>query len=231
MPTLQQASYAFNATRAFFGQPGAVKSNNKRYVHDSLGQDGAATDLAAETHIGLGAALAKVQRRDANAKLAFSSGTFKDILKGWTPVTYGGLTVNKGAPTGNCGVMACVAMYFAQKAGVPPEQMYLVEAFNRTTVRTGLMKFGHAWAVLRGANARQDYVLDPWAGVFSQYAFYFQDLKIALDKWQRQGKRVLVNYKEGDWWTNANDSAILSLFGPGATVEIVRGDGFKDAHP
>lgn len=37
-------------------------------------------------------------------------------------------------------------------------------------------------------------------------------LRAKLDRWHREGKRIGVNWSNGDrLWTNANDKAILSL--------------------
>ena len=80
-----------------------------------------------------------------------------------------------------------------------------------------LVTLGPNWAALKvGFGAV--FFADPWAGVFCLYNQYAAALKFQLDKWQRQGKRVHVDWANTSGWMNANNSAILSLTGEGRTI-------------
>jgi hypothetical protein len=223
MATAAQAQRAYDDTRDFY-KPG-VKSSNKRYN----GIDPVQT-LANEKDIWLITAHNKVLSRDINASL--SSYLRKDIVtQGKTPVQLGAERYGGGYRAGNCGVMAAVAMYRAQQAGVLATDMWLVTAKNATTVhpqRAGSnMSFGHSWAQIGTvADLNGPFIVDPWAGVFCPAVAYAATLTTHLGAWQRQGKRIAVQWDNdtNQDWMNANDPAILSLVGPGRTRTAVRGD-------
>lgn len=229
MATLNQAQAVFTLARNFFSQPGASKSNNKVYFHPSQDLDQAATVLAQAKGIPLAQAKNQVNTRVAARLQASGQGVHGPNRQGMTPIGLGQITVNTNTPTGNCGLMACVAMYYASVTvpHVPANEMWMVTVYNKWTRESLLgfnyMKFGHSWALL-GAEGSPQFIVDPWAGVVCPKADYQDELTAQLNKWARQGKRVWVNYEKGCVWTQANDPNILSLFGVMASADKMRGD-------
>jgi hypothetical protein len=114
-------------------------------------------------------------------------------------------------------------IYIASMKGVALNDMWLVTVFNQNTKKSGLgwgdsksMTFGHTWAAL-GAPPH-GFVVDPWADFWCPAPQYATDLRVTLDKWQREGKRIKVGWGEDpkdEEWTNANDGALLSLLDEG----------------
>lgn len=229
MATFSQAQAVFTLARDFFGQPGAFKSNNKVYFHPSHDNDQAATVLAKEKGLSQAQALNKVLSRGQARLQAQGQGVHGPAKQGMTPIGLGQMTVNTNTPTGNCGLMSCVAMYYASITvpQVPANEMWMVTAYNNWTRESffgaNYMKFGHSWALL-GAEGSAQFIVDPWAGVVCSKADFEDKLTAQLNKWARQGKRVWVNYDKGCVWTQANDSNVLSLFGLMATTNQMRGD-------
>jgi len=223
MATAAQAKRAYDETRDFY-KPG-VKSSNKRYN----GIDPVQT-LANAKDIWLIKAHNVVLSRDINASL--SSYLQKDVIaQGKTPVQLGAERYGGGSRSGNCGIMATVAMYRAQQAGVLATDMWLVTAKNANTVhpnRAGSnMSFGHSWAQIGTiGDPNGPYIVDPWAGVCCSAAVYAATLTTHLNAWQQQGKRIAVQWDNNtnQDWMNANDPAILSLVVPGRTLTALRGD-------
>jgi len=153
-----------------------------------------------------------------------------DNLGGRTPVAAGQALYNRGIAGGNraanCGAMACVALFLAKdKFGFSELGIWLITVRNRNTHGAYLSTFGgapmtfaHSWALLNADDGL--YVVDPWAGVFCTQQEYPRRLTSQFNQWQQQGKRVSVDY--GDkyrFWTNANDSAILSLLADDAQTD------------
>jgi hypothetical protein len=222
MATAAQAMKAYDETREFYKS--GWKSSNKRYNTDDATQT-----LADAKDLWMIQAHARVLRRNINAGISSRlQGGF--VKAGLTPIEFGSAQYNGGHQSGNCGVMAAVAMYRAQQAGVAEDDMWLVTVYNRTTVnpngKGSTMEFGHSWAQIgTGADPNGPYVVDPWAGICSQLAAYPGALTLHLNSWQRQGKRIAVQWNNGKQdWLNANDPAILSLVGPGGTGNRCQGD-------
>jgi hypothetical protein len=243
MASMHQARMAFTAARDFFGQAGALKSTNKAYIDPTTADDagwsalGTVLQLAEAKGITPDDALAKIRSRAAARLQARNQGEYEAMMSGATPVQYGEITVRKNSPTGNCGVMACVAMHYASMAHVPVNEMFLVTAYNqttravplnpfdRTTWNSETMEFGHSWALLGlGTKDNPEFIVDPWAGIVCASASFEQKLKAKLDEWQGQGKRIAVNYTNSTYWLQANHHAVRSLFGAGSTREKIRGD-------
>jgi hypothetical protein len=227
--TQDKAKTAYNNAREFY--KGGIKSSNKEY-NDAFSKQGQADQLVsamADTRKSLDSnqAYTRVEERYNHCQL--SSKEAKRIsAANKTPLQFGTEMVNAGNTAGNCGEMACVVLHFAAKQGILPSEMWHVTAYNHTTTSLfkGRMEFGHSWAQLGNPQSKFGAVFfaDPWAGVFCLHNQYAAALKFQLDKWQRQGKRVHVNWANTSGWMNANDSAILSLTGEGRTTQSLRAD-------
>jgi len=181
MVTLTQAQTAFGNTRRFFA-PGE-KSSNKRYF--GTGGFFETVTLFAATQgttkpLTFDAAEARVQRRETNRVLSSRLNTDPSSppdkpkpvsYPGKTPLEIGQIRVNGGMRSGNCGIMAAVAIYFASLEGVLATDMWHVTATNPTTnsYAPGIwgrnMSFGHSWAKLGTDTTGGPFVVDPWAGV------------------------------------------------------------------
>jgi hypothetical protein len=222
MATAAQAQRAYDETREFYKS--GWKSSNKRYNTDDATQT-----LANEKGLWMIQAHAKVLRRNINAGIS-SRLQESFITAGLTPVEFGSAQYHGGHQSGNCGAMAAVAMYRAQQAGVAEDDMWLVTVRNMTTANPNgngsTMTFGHSWAQIgTAANQNGPYIVDPWAGVCCSRAVYPGVLTSHLNAWQRQGKRIAVQWNNSKQdWLNANDPAILSLVGPGSTGNLCQGD-------
>jgi hypothetical protein len=232
MATLLQAQNTLVATRAFF-KPGE-KASNKQYgdgvskFFDPLGAT-RAVPLALGRNINFFNAQDKVTRRDTNREASSQLQNAEgDITAGGTtpPLDVGTARVTGGLRYGNCGVMACVAIHFAHwQEHVPRNQLFCVTVYNRNyTEGFGIfqknMTFGHSWALLGNHPpilGVPNYVVDPWADVVCDQANFANDLTAALNAWAGQGKRIWVNWSNGNVWTTANDAAILSLAGAAPT--------------
>lgn len=142
-----QASEAFKKTRAFF--KGNLKSANKRYTGDD-GQS-VAPQLAKERGISLEDAELNIEWHNSNQLKADELiSQERQTSKQGSPIGLGHDRYNAGMAYGNCGEMACVAMYIGFALGVPPDAMVLVTAYNKKNTK-GLfgsthMTFGHSWA-------------------------------------------------------------------------------------
>jgi len=229
MATLQQAKNAFDNARAFFSaRDGALKSTNKAYM-DQAGNEGqeVARTLADAKGISEQDALAQIQRRAAARLQAKGLGKYEAHQVGLTPVGYGKLNVQRGSRTGNCGVMACVAMHYASLEGVPDNEMWLVTVTNPSTKRKGTkarLGFGHSYALL-GAGRGQEFIVDPWAGIYCAKNEYEKAMKTRMKRWHEQGKRIAVNWGDGvTEWANATDKSVLSLLNSKAQDDSMRGD-------
>jgi hypothetical protein len=245
MATLYESQTAYEATRAFF--KGGDKSANKTYETgiSATAQLIAAKRLSSGAWLSWAEAEAKIA--DRNAKAAQHLNDQGVALNNQTPVQFGQARVNGNITYGNCGVMACVALYYATQypAGIQQNEMWHVTATNENTRMTlttrghilmaykmgeSYMTFGHSWAVL-GTSQNGQWVVDPWAGLYCRIGEYPQRLKEQLDKWHSHGKRVNVGWKSlklnQDFGRvmNANDDAILSLVAADAVKVGVRGDG------
>jgi hypothetical protein len=221
------AESAYKKARSFYG--GHEKSSNKAYIGSNItllmGPSDdlplAADNLAAAKQIPVAEAMLTVKGR-WNNHMASDQHQLKDVLGGKTPVQAGHMLYNRGKAGGNraanCGAMACVALFLAKdKFGFSEQDIWLITVRNGNTRGAYLKTFGgasmtfaHSWALLKTDDGR--YVVDPWAGVFCAEQEYPSRLKSQFNQWQQQGKRVSVDYgNEYRYWTNANDSAILSL--------------------
>jgi hypothetical protein len=223
--TLNDAEGVLQLARNWYKKPDALKSNNKWYAFDT-GQEAKAIDtLAKARNVTSEVARAKVERRSASLLAERPKRLPDEARMLLTPVEYGAMLVNSNQTSGNCGEMAVVAMYFASMGPCEPKNMALVTARNKFSWRGMFdqMKFGHSWALL-GADGSSQFVVDPWAGVACAKDDYKEQFTAKMNKWQQQGKRVLVNYESGNGWYCANDSNILSLFSAVATVHLDRGD-------
>jgi hypothetical protein len=231
MATWEQAEQTFTLSRKFFSAKDmALKSTNKAYANErgEIG-DAQIEKLAGAKNISEDAATVIVLRR-GNARLeAKARGKYENELPGKTPVGYGKLVVERGSDTGNCGVMACVAMWYARTVGVAAANMWLVTVTNEKTKRTDpvagklRMKFGHSYALLGGPGKK--YIVDPWAGIICLESEYKEMMKAKMEKWHQQGKRIMVNWSNGDYeWANATDKTVLSLLSSSATTEKTPGD-------
>jgi hypothetical protein len=216
MATAEQARFTYDATKEFYR--GDLKSDNKEYR--------SRFELAAE--IWWHKAMSRVDRRAL--RLPMADGLIgQDDFAGQTPLEAGAMLYGamRGMRAGNCGQMACVAIYIANMKGVALNDMWLVTVFNQNTKKSGLgsglgwgdskkMTFGHSWAAL-GAPPHGFFV-DPCADFWCPAPQYASNLRVTLDKWQRQGKRICVGWGEDPKdaeWTNANDGALLSLLDEG----------------
>ena len=145
MATAEQARLTYEATKDFY--KGDLKSNNK--------EDQDRDKLA--TVFGSVKANSRVDRRALGFPMA--EGLInQDNFSGQTPLEVGATLYGaiRGQRAGNCGQMACVAIYIASMKGVAPNDMWLVTVSNPNTkpsVRSyfeshyGLpMSFSHQWA-------------------------------------------------------------------------------------
>lgn len=238
MATEDQARGAYDDARKFFKD--GLKSGNKLYIDCGFSKklnldEAVGTLIKAIPDIDPEDAKKRVSRRIENRSEARPTGIFqKDWLGNKTPVWFGEKTVLDNMKDGNCGVMACVAMYYATERKVPAFETFLVTAYNYNTsrklsfFRTERMSFGHSWALL-GVGDGQGFVVDPWAGVCCAENQFEEQFRVKMEKWASQGKRILVDYKEYSEWTEANHPDVLSLFAQGRTLRAVRGSEFFPA--
>jgi hypothetical protein len=241
MPTLAQAQTAFADTRRYYKL--GAKSNNKRYDGHQYGAS--FLNTTPEESLVKGnpkpitpdQAHARVARRLVNnshsglmataGKNAAISDMNVAIVDDISPFDYGRLMVNQQNDAGNCGVMACVAIYYANVAGVPLNQMWSVTATNPTTIGTwGTMQFGHSWAQLGTGGQPDCVIVDPWAGVVCKELDYVRTLKSHLDQWFEQGKRIATQWSNATQqvWMNANQPAVLSLLETGSQRVMIQAD-------
>ena len=211
MATAEQARLTYEATKDFY--KGDLKSNNKEYENR----------FRLATVIGWEKAMSRVDRRAL--RLPMAEGLInQDNFSGQTPLEVGAMLYGaiRGQRAGNCGQMACVAIYIASMKGVALSDMWLVTVVNPNTRGSGWriephyglpMSFGHSWAEFGPAG--NGFIVDPWADFCCSRAQYAITLRAKLDQWQREGKRINVGWGDGPkgvgMWTNANDGAILSL--------------------
>jgi hypothetical protein len=243
MPTLAQAQTAFSNTRRYYKL--GVKSSNKRYEGHQYGASFLNTEPEESLVRGnpkpitLDEAHVRVARRLLNnshsgmmataGKNAAISDMNVAIVDDISPFDYGRLMVNQQNDAGNCGVMACVAIYYANLAGVPLNQMWSVTAENPTTTygKYGKMLFGHSWAQLGTGGQPDCVIVDPWAGVVCKELDYVTTLKSHLDQWFRQGKRIATQWSDNHGkqvWLNANHETVLSLLETGSERVMIRAD-------
>jgi hypothetical protein len=232
MVTEQQARQAFEKAKEFF--KGGIKSGNKRYGDDAL--EKLTQQLGSK-----GKAQERIQKR--NTKQLQASADAGIVVKGKTPLAVGKLVANTtDSKEGNCGIMACVAMYFASLEHVGADEMWCAAVYNEDTKYASIwtssyMTLGHSFALLGPKNTEQ-WVVDPWGDVYCRRNEYSQRLTDQLNKWQQQGKRISVSWrtectrhekdraKQGnfDKWMEANDPAILSLLKEGLDWKGPRGN-------
>jgi hypothetical protein len=216
MATAEQARLTYEATKDFYKRD--LKSSNKEYED---------RDKLAKV-FGSVKANSRVDRRALRFPMA--EGLInQDNFSGQTPLEVGATLYGaiRGQRAGNCGQMACVAIYIASMKGVAPNDMWLVTASNPNIKPSawsyfeshyGLpMSFSHQWAEF--GPPRQGFIVDPWGDYWCARSAHTITFKAKLDKWQREGKRINVGWGDGATgvgvWTNANDGAILSLLDEG----------------
>jgi hypothetical protein len=212
MATQQQAIDVHDDTKKFYKRD--LKSDNKVY-------DPRASLIVA---IGWGKAWDRMDRRESRLPQATALITnYK--FSGQTPLQIGATLAGaiQGQRAGNCGEMACVAIYLASQRGVAPNDMWLVTATNRATKGAGwffqshhglTMAFGHSWAEFGPPG--NGFVVDPWANFWCPRAQYQATLTGKLKQWQQQGKKINVIWETESGepvprLMDANDPAILSL--------------------
>ena len=126
MATAEQARLTYEATKDFY--KGDLKSNNK--------EDEDRDKLA--TVFGSVKANSRVDRRALGFPMA--EGLInQDNFSGQTPLEVGATLYGaiRGQRAGNCGQMACVAIYIASMKGVAPNDMWLVTVSNPNTKPSG----------------------------------------------------------------------------------------------
>ena len=228
MVTRKKVIDAYDEARAFYDS--GYKSNNKAY-NEAFTLDGRRDQLVAATAnsprpLSADEATARVAARHKNQGLSIPKAREINTDR-QSPLQIGAAYVRAANTAGNCGEMACVMMYFAEKHGISSDEMWLATATNSNTTHwsRGKMVFGHSWAQLGSESKGLGLIMyaDPWAGVCCLKSDYPRELKLQLDKWQRQGKRVCMHWERFDpVWTNANDDAILSLVATNASI-VLRG--------
>ncbi len=201
----------YEATKDFY--KGDLKSNNKEYENR----------FKLATKIGWDKAVSRVDQQALRFPMA-DGLISQDNFSGQTPLEAGATLYGamRGQRAGNCGQMACVAIYIASMKGVAPNDMWLITAGNRKTKGSGWglephyglpMTFAHSWAEFGPPG--HGFIVDPWADYWCARGAHAITFRAKLDKWQQEGKRISVGWGDGPnavgMWTNANDAAILSL--------------------
>jgi len=104
---------------------------------------------------------------------------------GMSPHLRGEILYNQRNTRGNCGEMAVVAMYIAvtQVGGINSDEVF------EWTMTNPAANFGHSFAVL-GKPGTQEWVVDPWAGVWCDRNNYQVMLTNKLGQWLTDGKRI-----------------------------------------
>jgi len=148
-------------------------------------------------------------------------------FKGWTPYQIGEYLYKQECQTGNCGEMAVLALYVAMRAyWVPREEAFLW----KFTAPGGLFPpalggFGHQVAFLGDVDDLQNsWVVDPWCNLCSRPGNYADtDLMKKLDKWETQGKRILVPGLLGGW-VEPTHRSIAGILAKNALFSSCRAD-------
>jgi hypothetical protein len=240
MPTWNQAKDAFDFTRGYYKL--GEKSGNKRYDGHQYGWAYLNTTPEESLIAGNPKPMTPVQAqhrvaqrliRNSNSVPRVSVGkgavaqamnvaTINDV----SPYDVGRLMAAQQNQAGNCGIMACVAIFYASSVGISINEMWSVQAYNHTTTgKWGTMNFGHAWAQLGTAGLPDCFIVDPWAGVVCKELEYVSALKSQLNKWEKQGKRIETQWSDSDHvWMTANHSSVLSLLEDGSYRIMRRAD-------
>jgi hypothetical protein len=126
MATAEQARLIYEATKDFY--KGDLKSTNKEYENR----------FKLARVIGWDKAVSRVERQALHLPMAeglISQGNFLDQ----TPMEAGATLYGaiRGQRAGNCGQMACVAIYITSMKGVAPNDMRLITAGNQKTKGSG----------------------------------------------------------------------------------------------
>jgi hypothetical protein len=215
MVTYAQANGTLTRVRSFYKN--GIKSSNKAYTTDQKSLIPPVPTL--QKHVTRNANIAISERALPGHRTA---GAEK-----WTPYVAGGDLLHSGDTAGNCGEMACVALYVAiSEQGVPRQEAFLWTL----TAQQGWLPpvqggFGHSVAFLGSINdVDNGWIVDPWCNLCKHPDDYRDtSLTARLIQWEGQGKRIRVPGLLGGW-LNPTHAAITNILARDAGFSSCRAD-------
>jgi hypothetical protein len=186
----EKANNTFTTVHAFY--KGGEKSDNKKYEGNNLSPK----------------QLVRNSKQPSNNVFL---QTKREEVKNKTPQDIGHFFYTSGFSTGNCGEMACVALYVAELKGVPKDQLKLMTHYTKHKLFGNANGFGHSYALLGPDNGEQ-WVIDPWANICCDIKDYAETFKNKMDAWTAEGKRIgIPAFMGGANWLPPNDSHLATL--------------------